>query len=60
MLGKLSNRTIKRLELAVYTHNERAIHVYETLGFVREGRRKNVVRKNGRYLDDLIMALMLD
>jgi RimJ/RimL family protein N-acetyltransferase len=51
---------VKRLELAVYAHNERAIHVYAKLGFVREGRRKNAVLKNGRYFDDLIMALLLD
>ena len=51
---------IKRLELAVYAHNARAIHVYQKLGFHQEGRRQNAVCKNGRYFDDLIMALLLD
>lgn len=28
---------IRRMELEVFTHNERAIHVYEKLGFLVEG-----------------------
>jgi RimJ/RimL family protein N-acetyltransferase len=51
---------VTRIELSVYTHNLRAIHVYQKLGFTPEGRRRNIVRKNGRYVDDLIMALLLD
>ena len=51
---------VKRIELSVFAHNKRAIHVYEKLGFVQEGRRRNSVYKNGRYVDDLIMALLLD
>lgn len=56
----MAGGVIKRLELAVYAHNARAIHVYEKLGFHPEGRRQNAVCKNGRYFDDLIMALLLD
>jgi putative acetyltransferase len=51
---------VKRIELAVFAQNARAIHVYEKLGFRHEGRRRNAVLKNGRYLDDLIMALLLE
>jgi RimJ/RimL family protein N-acetyltransferase len=51
---------VKRIELAVFAQNRRAIHVYEKLGFRHEGRRRNAVYKNGRYHDDLLMALLLD
>jgi RimJ/RimL family protein N-acetyltransferase len=51
---------VKRIELAVFAQNARAIHVYEKLGFRHEGRRRNAVYKNGQYHDDLIMGLLLE
>jgi RimJ/RimL family protein N-acetyltransferase len=51
---------ITRLELEVFTHNVRAIHVYEKLGFVLEGIRRNAFIKEGRYVDSMMMALLLD
>lgn len=35
---------IRRLELAVMAHNERAIHLYGKTGFVREGTRRRALR----------------
>ncbi len=46
-----------RLELEVFTHNVRAIHVYEKVGFQREGVRHEVYFKDGRFVDALSMAL---
>lgn len=54
-----STGVVTRLELSVFADNPRAIHVYEILGFQHEGRRRHAARKNGRYVDDLIMALLL-
>jgi len=51
---------VRRIELQVYNHNERAIHVYRKLGFTEEGRRRHAAFKNGRYYDDLVMALLFD
>ena len=31
---------LKRVELTVFTDNERAVHLYESLGFVIEGTKK--------------------
>lgn len=50
---------VKRIELAVYARNQAAIHLYEKFGFEVEGRRQRAVCQNGEYLDDLIMALLL-
>lgn len=50
---------ITRLELHVFVHNSRAIHVYESLGFVLEGINRNAFIKDGRYVDSMVMALLL-
>jgi RimJ/RimL family protein N-acetyltransferase len=57
-----STGVVKRIELSVYARNERAIHVYEKLGFVQEGRRRKAARdrQTGEFIDDLIMALLLE
>lgn len=51
---------IKRVELWVYARNEPAIKLYESLGFVHEGRRRGFIREGDAYLDDLLMARWLD
>jgi RimJ/RimL family protein N-acetyltransferase len=49
---------LHRIELLVYASNERAIHVYEKVGFVLEGRRRDAVFKYGRYDDVIVMGLL--
>ena len=49
---------ITRLELTVMTHNERAIHVYEKLGFKKEGRQRAALFKDGAYIDMYVMGLL--
>jgi len=45
-----------RIELTVFADNARAIHMYEKLGFKKEGVKKFAAIRNGKYEDELIMA----
>jgi len=45
-----------RVELAVYTDNERAIALYKKMGFEIEGTRKKAAIRGGAYVDEFIMA----
>jgi RimJ/RimL family protein N-acetyltransferase len=47
---------VRKLELHVLPHNNAAIALYEGFGFRREGVRKGQYRRNGRYLDAVLMA----
>lgn len=47
---------ILRIELEVYPNNERAIKLYESFGFVVEGRKRMSAFRNGQYVDTLVMA----
>ena len=49
---------LHRIELEVYVSNERAIHVYEKVGFRIEGRRRDAVYTRGAYQDVLVMGLL--
>ena len=49
---------LHRIELDVYATNERARHVYEKVGFVLEGRKRDALFKYGRYEDVLVMSLL--
>lgn len=54
-----SGGILRRIELHVFARNERAIHLYESCGFFQEGRRRQCVIRDGEYLDDLVMGLLL-
>ncbi len=45
-----------RVELEVFADNQRAIHLYEKLGFEVEGRLRMTTVRSGQYADDLKMA----
>ena len=45
-----------RIELAVYTDNDRAISLYKKMGFEIEGTRKKAAIRNGAFVDEFIMA----
>ncbi|GGB99720.1 GCN5 family N-acetyltransferase [Oxalicibacterium flavum] len=47
---------ISRLELTVMAHNDRAIRLYEKVGFVREGIRRRSLKVDDRYVDEIHMA----
>ena len=45
-----------RVELEVFTDNVKAIHLYEKLGFEKEGCKRMTTVRNGRYVDEYVMA----
>ena len=49
-----------RVELTVYSDNERAIHLYEKYGFVKEGIKRKAAISRGQYKDEIIMARIKD
>ncbi len=49
-----------KMALEVWPHNERAIGLYNKMGFVQEGRlRKHYRRRNGQLWDAVVMGLLL-
>ena len=48
---------LRRVALEVYEYNERAIRCYEKLGFVKEGKVRRSVYKDGQYIDEYMMAI---
>jgi RimJ/RimL family protein N-acetyltransferase len=50
---------LTRVELTVREHNKRAFALYEKMGFVVEGVKRNAVRVDGRYENLICMGLLL-
>lgn len=57
--GARDTGVFTRIELTVLARNETAIRLYERVGFQTEGRSQRALLRNGEYLDELIMALLL-
>jgi len=56
-----AHEAIERIELHVHADNVSARGLYASLGFVEEGVRRRAIKyEDGRYMDDIIMALLLD
>lgn len=49
---------LNRIELGVYEDNKRGQKVYQKVGFKKEGKRKQAIFKNGRFIDDVRMAIL--
>lgn len=45
-----------RLELTAFVENERAVKLYQSLGFQIEGIKKYAAVRNGKYADEYLMA----
>jgi len=53
-------RRVHRVELTVVADNQRAIRLYEKVGFQREGvKRENYLAEDGKYHDEVEMGILL-
>ena len=50
---------LKSIELEVFAHNPRAVHVYEAAGFKRVGRIPKKIFRKTRFTDIIVMAIEL-
>lgn len=51
---------VRKLELHVFPYNVAAITLYESLGYQREGLRRDHYRRGGRLLDAILMAKRIE
>ena len=51
---------LHRIYLRVFASNERAVHLYEKMGFRHEGRWRDGEFRHGRYHDLLWMSMLRD
>ncbi|CAL9559102.1 GNAT family protein [Streptomyces sp. Tu 3180] len=49
---------LRRIQLEAYGDNPRALRVYEKVGFVVEGVRREAAFRNGAWVDEVIMAIL--
>ena len=49
---------LNRIQLGVYSFNDRAIAAYKKLGFVEEGRRREAALHAGHWYDEVLMAIL--
>ena len=49
---------IHRIGLEVFAFNPRAAHVYESVGFIREGVMRSALLWNGEYTDTILMGIL--
>lgn len=56
-LNKAKEKGLERIELSVFKENQPAITLYQKIGFVIEGTKKNAVKINDKYDDLVCMAL---
>lgn len=61
-IALIQKKGYHRIELTVATFNDRAIALYESMGFMNEGRLKDYtyLASEGRYIDEYVMGLILD
>lgn len=55
-----NNLNLNRISLYVLVNNELAINLYKKVGFVYEGLQRQVIFKNGKYHDLIMMSLLRD
>lgn len=49
---------LHRIELGVFAYNARAIRAYDKIGFVEEGRERQILFRDGTYHDIIIMSIL--
>lgn len=55
-----NNLNLRRIELEALESNTRARHVYEKIGFIKEGVKRKAVYKNGKFVDVVMYAILKD
>ncbi|UIP29096.1 GNAT family N-acetyltransferase [Photobacterium sp. TLY01] len=55
-----SHHDFHRLELTVMAHNARARQLYTSAGFSEEGIKRDAMRVDGKYVDEIYMAKLLN
>jgi putative acetyltransferase len=60
IINSLAEEGITKVELGVEVDNERAISFYKKLGFEIEGTRKQLLNREGNFIDNYFMAKMLN
>lgn len=53
-----NNLNLHRIWLRVFATNPRAIRAYEKAGFIQEGRMREALYRNGKYVDILLMSAL--
>ena len=52
------NLNLRRVELGVLENNAAARHLYEKVGFVQEGVKREANYKNGKYVNMIMMSIL--
>ncbi|MHA2298259.1 MAG: N-acetyltransferase family protein [Candidatus Hodarchaeales archaeon] len=60
MIEWAREKRVKKIKLACFADNDRAIHVYKRMGFRVEGRLEKEFFRKGEYYDKIHMSLWLD
>ena len=60
LISQAKTMGLKILTLEVDATNKRAIHVYEKMGFKETGRIPKGIKRNGKYIDQVIMTQELE
>jgi len=60
LVDQAKSMGLKILTLSVFANNERAHHVYRRAGFVDTGRIPKKFFKEGKYIDEIMMAQVLE
>ena len=60
MVNEARRIGLKLLVLSVFVTNKRAIHVYEKLGFMQTGKVPKKHFRQGKYVDEIAMAKLLE
>lgn len=55
-----NNMNLQRVESNILNSNERSKGLFEKCGFVYEGKKRNAVFKNGKFVDMLIYSILKD